>query len=134
MSEGFTREEASAILRERITEDTYVCLSTTTPDESGGNFSEPASSKGYRRAKVGTVDISIPAQIANDDIIFIFESLEDCGSFTHLGLSRQKTIGAAVFLTAKLTETTTVAAGYVPLIRAHKLVVGLDKEALEAYA
>lgn len=109
-------------------------MSTTTPTETGGNFTEPAASTGYTRRAIGSLDTSIPAQIANADIVFLFEALEDCGSFTHLGLSDSGLRGGTVFLMAELAAAVTVAAGYVPLIRANKLVIGLDKEALEAYA
>ena len=63
----------------------------------------------------------------------MFEALADCGSITHLGLSDSNEIGSDVFLVAKLTNPITVGAGYVPLIRKNKLVIGLDKKALEPY-
>lgn len=134
MAEGFTRARANKILQDNIKSDTYVALSTTTPDENGGNFSEPAESAGYARPKFGTVNKNIAAQVANSEIIFIFESLADCGSVTHVGLCDSKTWGTTPFLIGKLTNPITVGAGYVPLIRANKLIIGLDKEALEAYA
>lgn len=133
MEEGFTTETSSEILQERINSNTFVCLSTTKPDD-GKNFTEPAASTGYTRRTFGEVATGIPAQVANMDIIFLFEALENLGSFTHLGLSKSKQIGGKVFLTAKLVSPVTVDAGYVPLIRAYSLVVGLDKEALEPYA
>ena len=134
MAEGFSRTRASKILTDNIKPTTYVALSTTTPDENCGNFSEPAAESGYTRKAFGTVNTTIPAQIANEDIIFIFEALEDCGSATHVGLCDTATRGATPFLVAGLVNPITIGAGYVPLIRAKKLVIGLDKEALEAYA
>lgn len=133
MSVGFTYKEASSILKNRIKSTTYVAMSSTTPDKTGGNFTEPAASTGYTRRAIGELNTSKSAQIANEDAIFLFEALADCGSFTHLGLADNKERGSEVFLVAKLTSTVTVPASYVPLIRAHKLVIGLDKEALEAY-
>lgn len=134
MAEGFTRTRASKILADNIKATTYVALSTTTPDENGGNFSEPAAASGYTRKAFGTVNTTVPAQITNAEIIFIFESLEDCGSATHVGLCDTPTRGTDPFLVAELVNPITIGAGYVPLIRAKKLVIGLDKEALEAYA
>ena len=134
MAEGFTRSKASTILQAYIKSTTFVALSTTTPDENGGNFSEPSTANGYSRRAFGTVDTSISAQVANKGIIFICELLADCGSATHLGLSDSETVGTTPFLVAKLTNAITLGEGYVPLIRAHKLIVGLDKEALESYA
>lgn len=133
MAEGFTTSRATQILTSNITSRTYVCLSSTTPTKTGSNFSEPAEKAGYIRKSIGPLNTSIEAQIANDEIVFIFEALENCGSITHIGLSDSNVIGSSVFLVAKLTTPLTVGAGYVPLIRKNKLVIGLDKEALEPY-
>lgn len=133
MAEGFTNTRATSILSSNIKRDTYVALSSTIPTKDGENFIEPASSTGYTRRAIGDLDVSIPAQIANRDAIFLFEALADCGSFSHLGLSDSKERGSSVFLVAQLTAPVTVPAGYVPLIRAHKLVIGLDKASLESY-
>lgn len=133
MAEGFTESAATSILASKIKSTTYVALSTTTPTKTGGNFTEPPASAGYIRQQFGVVDTSKAAQVANKEYIFIFEALEDCGSVTHVGLSDSGSRGGAVFLMGKLTNAITVGAGYVPLIRPHKLVVGLDKEALESY-
>ena len=134
MAEGFTTSRATKILTSNITPNTYICLSSTTPTKTGSNFSEPDEKAGYIRKPIGPLNTSIAAQIANDEIVFIFEALEDCGSITHLGLADSNVIGSEVFLVAKLTSPLTVGAGYVPLIRKNKLVIGLDKEKLEAYA
>ena len=133
MAEGFTTARASKILTDNIKSTTYIGLSSTVPNKDGSNFTEPASSTGYRRAQIGTLNTSKSAQIANDDIIFVFEALADCGSFTHVGLFDKDT-GGTPFLVGALTSAITVGSGYVPLIRAKKLVIGLDKEALESYA
>lgn len=132
MAEGFTYAAATSILTTWIKEDTYVGLSSTTPTKTGSNFTEPPKSAGYTRARFGTVNKSIAAQVSNSDIIFIFEALEDCGSMTHVGLFSRST-DTTPFLVARLTNALTIGAGYVPLIRANKLVIGLDKEALESY-
>lgn len=132
MATGFTRSKASLILQNAI-KDSYVCLSTTTPDENGGNFTEPSQSYGYQRHAIGTLDTSVKGQVANEDIIFLFESTGDCGSVTHVGLSSSKTWGSAVFLVAELLAPLSITAGYVPLIRAHNFVIGLDKDTLDSY-
>lgn len=134
MAEGFTNARANKILLDNIKSTTYVCMSTTTPDKDGGNFSEPASTTGYARRTFGTVNASKTAQVTNGEIIFLFEAEQDCGSFTHIGLSDSKDRGGTVFLTAKLANAVTVTAGYVPLIRKNALIIGLDKETLEPYA
>ena len=133
MATGFTRNKATSILTDSIKSNTYICLSTSTPDENGNNFSEPPTSAGYVRKQIGTLDTSIKAQVANKGYIFIFEALGDCGSVTHVGLSDSGDRGDPVFLMGKLSNAITVGAGYVPLIRPWKFKVGLDKTVLEAY-
>lgn len=135
MAEGFTRTRATNILTGNIKSTTCVALSTTTPDINGGNFNEPDPSTGYSRAQFGALNTTIAAQVANNTIIFIYEALEDGGSATHLGLCDSATWGTTPFLTAKLVNPISLGAGYVPLIRAKKLIIGLDVEELNtAYA
>lgn len=133
MATGFTRKKASAILADVIRSTTYVALSTTTPTETGSNFTEPNPDTGYKRHAFGEVNTNIEGQISNDGIIFLFEAVGDCGSITHVGLSDSLTRGTEVFLVAELAAPLTITAGYVPLIRAKSFIIGLDKEALESY-
>ena len=128
---GFTREAATQILHTWINSNTYVCLSTTTPDENGDNFTEPSVVNGYVRQQFGPTLLDIPGQVANSQIIFLFEATGDCGSVTHVGLAKTKE--DKPFLVAQLSAPLTVAKGYVPLIRAKQFIVGLDKDTLEAY-
>lgn len=132
MAEGFTRKKASSILKS-VMQGCYVALSTSTPDQDGGNFIEPNPSSGYQRQSIGALDDSVNGQLANESIIFLFEAIEDIGSVTHVGLSDNIQRGSDVFLMAKLNPALTVGAGYVPLIRAHGLVVGLDVSQLQGY-
>ena len=131
---GFTRAKATSILQAAIDASTYVALSTTEPTEAGGNFTEPPISTGYQRQKFGPVNTTIGGQVANDEIIFLFEAVGDCGSVTHVGLSDSSARGTGVFLMAELVAPLSITAGYVPLIRAEQFIVGLDKDELEAYA
>lgn len=131
MATGFTRETATAILSSYINSNTYVCLSTTTPDENGDNFTEPPAENGYVRQQFGPTLLDIAGQVANSQIIFLFEATGDCGSVTHVGLAKTKK--DKPFLVAQLSSPLTVGTGYVPLIRAKQFVVGLDKDTLEAY-
>lgn len=132
MATGFTRSKATQILQS-VMQSTYVCLSTTTPDEHGNNFTEPSTANGYQRHQIGALDTTISGQVANKDIIFLFEATGDCGSVTHVGLSESVNWGAKPFLVAELLAPLSITAGYVPLIRAHNFVVGLDKDVLESY-
>ena len=110
MAEGFTTAKATSILSKNIKSTIYIGLSSTVPNKDGSNFTEPASSTGYRRAPFGTVNTSISAQVANNDIIFVFEALEDCGSFTHVGLFDSAT-GGTPFLVGALTSAITSGSG-----------------------
>lgn len=132
MATGFTSLMAGRILDSRI-KNSYVALSTTTPDQDGNNFTEPDPYNGYQRQQITNWDNTIPAQIANDRIVFLFEAVGNIGTVTHLGLSKNSTVGSSVFLMAQLTSPLTVASGYVPLIRPYGLVIGLDKSSLETY-
>ena len=132
MATGFTRNKATSILKSALN-GCYIALSTTTPDQDGNNFTEPATSTGYQRQSIGTLDESISGQVANKNIIFLFEAIGDCGSITHVGASNVADRGGDIFLMAQLTSPLSVGAGYVPLIRAHGFVVGLDKSALDEY-
>jgi len=137
MATGFTRWAADEILYDWINSETWVCLSTTTPDENGDNFTEPLANTGYERQKFGGVLTHIPGQIANGSIIFLFEAIADCGSITHVGLAKSddpRTQNGKPFLVAQLSSPLTVGVGYVPLIRATQFIIGLDKDTLAAYA
>ena len=137
MATGFTRWAADEILHEWINSSTWVCLSTTTPDENGDNFTEPSPAYGYERQQFGGVLTHISGQVANGSIIFLFEATGDCGSITHVGLAKSSnpTIDSGKpFLVAQLSSPLTVGVGYVPLIRAKQFIVGLDKPYLEEYS
>lgn len=132
---GFTRNHASDILSSYIKEDTYVCIFNTPPDENGQHFLEPDPANGYARRRFGTVTKAIKGQIANNDTIFLFESINDgCGSAEYVGLSTSPNVGDfGVFLVAKLVAPISMPAGTVPLIRKYAFKIGLDKETLETY-
>lgn len=129
----FTTSVAQAILAEKFSERNYIGLSTSTPTDTGGNFSEPSTSTGYNRAPIGTLDKSIDRQIANAEYIFMFECLASCGTFTHFGIFTSGTPGnGAPIFYGELDNVggLSVTAGYVPLIRPHELIVGLDVNSL----
>lgn len=132
MATGFTRKKASSILQAAIA-NSYVALSTTQPNDDGSNFNEPATGTGYQRQSIGALDTSIDGQVANKSIIFLFEATQNIGSVTHVGLSAAAGRGQEIFLMAQLNEPLTINQGYVPLIRAHGFVVGLDVPALSDY-
>ena len=130
MASGFTYDKASNILQSAITSSTYVGLSSTTPTKTGSNFTELPTALGYKRAQLGSTNTTKKAQIANNEIIFFFVALGDMGSATHLGLFSSAS-GGLPFLVAELESPLTITENYVPLIREHKLIIGLDIDQLD---
>lgn len=131
---GFTREQSSMILEQIIGDDSYVCVFNSPPDEYGTGFTEPSTANGYQRQKFGAIDTSIPGQVANKTILFLFESVNNgCGSAEYVGLSYSATPGHTVYLVAQLVSPISMDAGTVPLIRKHAFKIGLDKDVLEDY-
>lgn len=131
---GFTTSKASDILSS-IFKNTYIGLhvGTTPPNADGSGFVEPHPSWGYERAFIGTLNTSIAAQIANDNIIFFNESIgQGYGTATHFGVFSTKTGGTPFFI-GELAYDMEIGAGYVPIFRAENLIIGLDKESLESY-
>ena len=113
---------------------TYIGLSTTTPNENGGNFTEPTvgSTTGYKRAKVEVMGTPSDGQIQNTDIIFFPESLGDgWGTITHFGLFSAQTGGTPYFWGELTGSSVQIPAGYIPIFRADALIVGLDKDPLD---
>ena len=130
---GFTRDAATDILAAQL-RDSYVALSTTTPDEYGNNFTEPAADTGYMRKPYGELNLTKTAQVANKSTIFLFLSEKAIGSITYVGLSKSSISGEEVFLVAKLLNPLNVdGPDYVPLIKYNGFVIGLDKDSLDDY-
>lgn len=131
---GFTTSKASDILSNIFT-GCYIGLhvGASAPNSDGSGFSEPSAATGYERASIGTLNKSIAAQVANDNIIFFNESLgSGYGTATHFGVFSAKT-GSTPFFIGELTYSMEIGAGYVPIFRAENLIIGLDKGALESY-
>lgn len=108
---------------------TYIGLSTTTPTETGANFTEPASSTGYKRMKLDKMGTPADGQVENTDIIFFPESVASWGTITHFGLFSAQSSGTP-YLWGALNSSVAVATGYIPIFRANALIVGLDKDPL----
>lgn len=130
---GFTNAKAMSILTGAIKPTTYIGLSTKTPDDVGGNVSEPAESTGYTRRLFGPLDTSKTRQIANKDYIFLFECLETI-SQNAVSIILSDSAAGTPFFSADLKTPVPLQKGYVPLIRPWKLKVGLDKTELETYS
>jgi len=72
MATGFTSERATEILEKRL-EGAWVGLSTTEPKQDGSNVDEPFYG-GYQRQQVTHWDEQYKGQVANTEILFLFEA------------------------------------------------------------
>lgn len=138
---GFIRSYATSILADKIDSDHYIGLglASSAPQPDGTGFSEPSADNGYKRSKIGTLDASKEAQLANKEIIFFNESINaGYGTVGYFGLFTSASVSTPYFV-GRLTDsggaetTLTIGAEYVPIFRDHELVIGLDKEELESY-
>ena len=112
----------------------YIGLSTTTPDASGNNFTEPAEDTGYAKVFIGTysqsnTQLMSPASagtISNtNNIIFFPEATSSWGTITHFGIFSSKTATTPIMWGA-LTSSISVPSGYIPIFRAGALNVSLQ--------
>lgn len=132
---GFVTTKAKNILQTHILETHYIGLSTTTPTVDGSNISEPGSSTGYERVRIGELDFATkPGQVANKNIIFFNETLASWGTITHFALYESESASSPYFW-GELTEDVTINVSgdntYVPIFRAHALIIGLDRIELD---
>lgn len=129
----FTTTKSTSLLASIFSENTYIGLSTTVPNDDGSNFIEPPSSSGYARAQIGSVNKSKSAQIANDSIIFFNEAINSgFGTVYYFG-AFESASGGTPFFIGRLQSAISIGSGYVPIFRRHQLVIGLDKDLLEDY-
>ncbi|MGI6594987.1 MAG: phage tail fiber protein [Christensenellales bacterium] len=112
----------------------YIGLSTTLPDASGNNFTEPDATTGYSKVMIGNYNQSStmlmsPATagtISNtENIIFFPEATSAWGTITHFGIFTSKTSTVPIMWGA-LTTSISVPSGYIPIFRAGALNVSLQ--------
>lgn len=123
-----------------LSESCYIGVSTTTPTLSGGaitNFTEPTSSTGYKRSRLGLsgneatyiMDAATNSSISNgSNFIFFDEAVTGGGGFgtvTWLGLFSAESGGAPVIAGA-LTSSVTVNEGNVLIFRPGNLTVSME--------
>lgn len=120
----------------------YIGLSTTKPGPDGDNFTEPpidhsanGDNGGYRRGVTGGWYKTIDKQRGNKELALLYESRSDTVyTFPYFGIFQSATAQPATpVFWAELDTPITVRKGYVPIIRAGQLILGLDKDELEEY-
>lgn len=118
----------------------YIGMSTTVPTLSSSgiiaNFTEPSPATGYRRARLGVLNIketwlmdaAKKSSITNgSNFIFFDEATDGQGGFGELkwfGLFSDETDGTPV-LAGELTTPVTVPAGHVLIFRPNALTVSM---------
>ena len=137
----FNKEIANSVLANNV--GNYIALFTGAPTDSGGYSGlEPTIDNtatgvngGYKRGVIGGSsgwDTSKDRQIANKNLILMFEAREALGTktFTHFGLFDQASGGTLKFY-GELATPLTVSAGYVPLVRAFELIIAMDVDEID---
>lgn len=132
-----TTSKANEILKDLFGDTFYIGLSSTIPNKSGGNFTEPASpsntpnaANGYFRAEVKALSNPVDSQTHNPEIVFFNESLgSGWGTLVAFGCFTSR-INSTPFFVGSLTQPVTVPAEYIPIFRAGQLIIGLDKDNL----
>jgi hypothetical protein len=132
---GFIDTLEQALLDHVLNDGTYtppanwfVALSTTTPTEAGGNFTEP-SGNGYARVSTAAADWAAasgtaPATKANANAITFPQASGSWGTVTHFGMFIAST-GGTVQIWGALTTSQAVGTGNTPSFAASALVVKL---------
>ena len=125
------RSKANEILTSLFSKSYYIGLSTTTPTVTGSNFTEPATSTGYKRVQLSNMGTASDGQISTADYHFLFEALSDIGTVTHFGIFTGGTRGSGTpIFWGELNTPLNITTGKVPLIRTGDLKIGLDKDVL----
>ena len=139
LNEFFARGDRSSLIPTSAA--CYIGMSTTVPtvNDSGiiANFTEPASTTGYRRARLGLynnentwlMDAAKKGSITNgSNFIFFDEATVGQGGFGELkwfGLFSAQTEGSPI-LAGELTSPVTVPAGNVLIFRPKNLTVSME--------
>lgn len=110
---------------------TYIGLSTTTPTETGSNFTEPSAANGYERISITVMGAAFDGQISNNKIItFPLIKNNSWGTVTHFGLFSSET-GGTPYLFGEVNTPVELPVGYLACFDAKGLIVGLDKTSLD---
>lgn len=99
----------------------YLGLSTTTPTTDGGNVSEPATSKGYKRMPLaGNLSAPNNGVISNKENILFDESTASWGEITHYCIFDAAS-GGKLLMYGALSTSRTVEANTVMVVKGGSL-------------
>lgn len=104
----------------------YIGLSTTPPNRSGGNITEPPAAFGYARVKLSSqVESALDGVIQNGSVIYFPEATSNWGTCTHYVIYTAAA-GGSVMAYGALDNPITPEAGKLSFIPAQGLRLGLE--------
>lgn len=123
MGNLFKTKETSALPSEY-----YIGLSSTAPNISGGNVTEPLSNSGYKRVKLENLSESADGVITNEQAISFDESTANWGTMSHFVIYDALEAGNLLMYDT-LSTPRNVEAATIVTIKANSLTLTLSNPA-----
>lgn len=105
----------------------YIGLSTTTPNASGGNITEPGSGKGYARVQLTSLSTPSNGVIKNTADVNWAESTASWGTITHYVVFDALTGGNALCY-GSLSAPRSIEASTIMSIRANGITISVSNK------
>lgn len=106
----------------------YIGLSSTAPNISGGNVTEPLSNSGYKRVKLENLSEPADGVITNDQAISFDESTANWGTMSHFVIYDALEAGNLLMYDT-LSTPRNVEAATIVTIKANSLTLTLSNPA-----
>lgn len=106
----------------------YIGLSSTAPNISGGNVTEPLSNSGYKRVKLENLSEPADGVITNEQAISFDESTENWGTMSHFVIYDALEAGNLLMYDT-LSTPRNVEAATIVMIKANSLTLTLSNPA-----
>lgn len=123
MGNLFKTKETPALPREY-----YIGLSSTAPNISGGNVTEPLSNSGYKRVKLENLSEPADGVITNEQAISFDESTANWGTMSHFVIYDALEAGNLLMYDT-LSTPRNVEAATIVTIKANSLTLTLSNPA-----
>ena len=123
MGNLFKTKETPALPSEQ-----YIGLSSTAPNISGGNVTEPLSNSGYKRVKLENLSEPADGVITNEQAISFDESTANWGTMSHFVIYDALEAGNLLMYDT-LSTTRNVEAATIVTIKANSLTLTLSNPA-----
>lgn len=106
----------------------YIGLSSTAPNISGGNVTEPLSNSGYKRVKLENLSEPADGVITNEQAISFDESTANWGTMSHFVIYDALEVGNLLMYDT-LSTPRNVEAATIVTIKANSLTLTLSNPA-----